>query len=120
MPVYIGGPVGRAQLMFAAFEWRKGEGLKLNHDIKPDEAPAVEVDRPLVCAFVLRRLDSGGQLESEMKQNAWLLQKPHSFSFQPEKLPETLVRHHARTRAMIQNALGSAGRPFVELAERPR
>src|SRR4051794_14799070 len=28
VPVYIGGPVGRAQLMFAAFEWRKGEGLR--------------------------------------------------------------------------------------------
>src|SRR5438552_14273082 len=29
IPVFLGGPVGRNQLMFAAFEWIKGEGLKL-------------------------------------------------------------------------------------------
>ncbi len=49
VPVFLGGPVGKNQLMFAAFEWEKGEGLKLN------------------CA---------GQLEAEMNQKAWLVQKP--------------------------------------------
>src|SRR5207249_4581616 len=26
VPVFLGGPVGKNQLMFAAFEWRKGAG----------------------------------------------------------------------------------------------
>src|SRR5947209_10147299 len=33
VPVFLGGPVGKNQLMFAAFEWQKGEGLKLNHNL---------------------------------------------------------------------------------------
>src|SRR6266566_6453636 len=28
VPVFLGGPVGKNQLMFAAFEWQKGQGLK--------------------------------------------------------------------------------------------
>src|SRR5437763_12184072 len=36
VPVFLGGPVGRNQLMFAAFEWEKGAGLKLNHNINID------------------------------------------------------------------------------------
>jgi len=27
VPVFLGGPVGKNQLMFAAFEWQKGGGL---------------------------------------------------------------------------------------------
>src|SRR5438270_8542804 len=38
VPVFLGGPVGKNQLMFAAFEWHKGEGLKLNHNVDIDEA----------------------------------------------------------------------------------
>src|SRR5213592_3267658 len=37
VPVFLGGPVGKNQLMFAAFEWQKGAGLKLNHNIAFDE-----------------------------------------------------------------------------------
>src|SRR5438876_7131623 len=33
VPVFFGGPVGKDKLMFAAFEWEKGAGLKLNHDV---------------------------------------------------------------------------------------
>jgi len=29
VPVFLGGPVGKNQLMLAAFEWKKGAGLKL-------------------------------------------------------------------------------------------
>ena len=38
VPVFLGGPVGKNQLMFAAFEWQKGgAGLKLNHNVAFDE-----------------------------------------------------------------------------------
>src|SRR6478672_431622 len=33
VPVFLGWPVGKNQLMFAAFEWQKGAGLQLNHRI---------------------------------------------------------------------------------------
>ncbi len=33
VPVFLGGPVGKNQLMFAAFEWHQSEGLKLNHNV---------------------------------------------------------------------------------------
>src|SRR5215831_21037154 len=37
VPVFLGGPVGKNQLMFAAFEWQNSTGLKLNHNIALDE-----------------------------------------------------------------------------------
>src|SRR5438128_10344464 len=39
VPVFLGGPVGKNQLMFAAFEWQKGKGLELNHNVA-FEAPS--------------------------------------------------------------------------------
>src|SRR3954463_5673027 len=38
VPVFLGGPVGKNQLMFAAFEWEDANGLRLNHNVKMDEA----------------------------------------------------------------------------------
>ena len=89
VPVFLGGPVGRNQLMFAAFEWQKGEGLKLNHHVNIDDASErIEQDPQSICAFVGYAGWSAGQLEAEMKQNAWLLQKPTRSTLRPEKLPK--------------------------------
>src|SRR5512133_2096548 len=54
VPVFLGGPVGKNQLMFAAFEWQKGAGLKLNHNVASDEPSDPHVHKNLltVCAFV--------------------------------------------------------------------
>src|SRR5438093_3362787 len=38
VPVFLGGPVGKNQLMLATFDWEKGEGLKLNHKVGLGEA----------------------------------------------------------------------------------
>ena len=43
VPVFLGGPVGKNQLMFAAFEWQKGEGLRLNHNVGVDEANELDI-----------------------------------------------------------------------------
>src|ERR1700758_5659813 len=53
VPVFLGGPVGKNQLMFAAFEWQKGAGLKLNHNVALEQASDA-AGRKLVtiCAFV--------------------------------------------------------------------
>jgi len=54
VPVFLGGPVGKNQLIFAAFEWKKGAGLKLNHNIAFDEGSDAQGRKNLVtiCAFV--------------------------------------------------------------------
>src|SRR3954454_9229080 len=54
VPVFLGGPVGKNQLMFAAFEWQKGAGLKLNHNIAFDGASDAHGHNNLltVCAFI--------------------------------------------------------------------
>src|ERR1041385_8517619 len=69
VPVFLGGPVGKNQLMFAAFEWKKGAGLKLNHNIAFDESSDAPARKNLltVCAFVGYAGWGAGQLETEVK-----------------------------------------------------
>lgn len=89
LPVFLGGPVGRNQLMFAAFEWHKGEGLKLNHNVAIDEASERVTSEPgSIRAFVGYAGWSAGQLEAEMKQKAWIAQAPTRDSLKTESLPK--------------------------------
>jgi putative transcriptional regulator len=89
VPVFLGGPVGKSQLMFAAFEWHKGEGLKLNHNVGIDEAYQLADEDPAsIRAFVGYAGWSAGQLEAEMKQKAWILQKPTRAALAPAGLPK--------------------------------
>jgi len=89
VPVFLGGPVGKNQLMFAAFEWHKGEGLKLNHNVGVDEANELAGRDPAsIRAFVGYAGWSAGQLEAEMKQKAWILQKPSRAALAPARLPK--------------------------------
>ena len=39
VPVFLGGPVGRNQLMFAAFDWQGLDSLRLNQEIALDARP---------------------------------------------------------------------------------
>jgi putative transcriptional regulator len=89
VPVLLGGPVGKNQLMFAAFEWQKGEGLKLNHNVALQQASDASVEKNLVtiCAFVGYAGWGAGQLESEVKQKAWLLQKANPSMLMLDRLP---------------------------------
>src|SRR5437588_7183886 len=89
VPVFLGGPVGKNQLMFAAFEWQKGEGLKLNHNVGIDEAhELVDEDPASIRAFVGYAGWSAGQLEAEMQQKAWILQKPTGAALALARLPK--------------------------------
>jgi putative transcriptional regulator len=89
VPVFLGGPVGKNQLMFAAFEWHQSGGLKLNHKVGSKEASdAVDQTEIItVCAFVGYAGWGAGQLESEMKQKAWLLQKANPSVLKLDRLP---------------------------------
>src|SRR5436853_5089303 len=89
VPVFLGGPVGKNQLMFAAFEWQKSKGLKLNHNAAFEAASDAAGEKNLVtiCAFVGYAGWGAGQLESELKQKAWLLQKANPSALQLDRLP---------------------------------
>ncbi len=88
VPVFLGGPVGKNQLMFAAFEWETGEGVSLNHNVDIEEAHQRLIDDPAaIRAFVGYAGWSAGQLEEEMKQKAWILQKPTRAALSAERLP---------------------------------
>ena len=89
VPVFLGGPVGKNQLMFAAFEWQHGKGLQLNHNVGIDEAhELVDRDPSAIRAFVGYAGWTAGQLEGEMKQKAWILQKPSRAALAPARLPK--------------------------------
>jgi len=89
VPVLLGGPVGKNQLMFAAFEWQKGAGLKLHHNIALDEGSDAQGHKNLltVCAFVGYAGWGAGQLESEVKQKAWVVHKANPSLLKLDGLP---------------------------------
>ena len=87
VPVFLGGPVGKNQLMFAAFEWENGAELTLNHNVGIDEANERVADDPeSIRAFVGYAGWGAGQLEEEMKQKAWLIHKPTSATLKRDRL----------------------------------
>jgi putative transcriptional regulator len=89
VPVFLGGPVGKNQLMFAAFEWQKGAGLKLNHNIALNEATDAHGQKSslTICAFVGYAGWGAGQLETEVKQKAWVIQKANPSLLKLDRLP---------------------------------
>ena len=89
VPVFLGGPVGKNQLMFAAFEWKKGDSVMLSHNVAltpPSDAPGKK-DLVTICAFVGYAGWGAGQLESEVRQKAWLLQKANRSLLKLDRLP---------------------------------
>jgi putative transcriptional regulator len=89
VPVFFGGPVGRDRLIFAALEWKKGAGLKLNHNVGIEEANERAGKNPnSVRAFVGYAGWGAGQLETEMKQNAWLVQKAERNALKLDVVPK--------------------------------
>jgi len=89
VPVFLGGPVGKNQLIIAAFEWEKGEGLNLNHNVDLLQSSKAAGQKPSsICAFVGYAGWGAGQLEAEMKQKAWLVQKPSRSVIKLDRLPK--------------------------------
>ncbi len=86
VPVFFGGPVGNNQLMLAAFEWHKGEGLKLNQQSLDGEKSFSSENASSIFAFLGYAGWSAGQLEAEMKQKSWIVQKPSRTALKSERL----------------------------------
>ena len=88
VPVFLGGPVGTNQLMFAAFDWEGRNSLSLNQNVDLEAAHQLAAnDKSAVRAFVGYAGWTAGQLENELRQNAWVLQKPDRAALKPERLP---------------------------------
>jgi putative transcriptional regulator len=89
IPVFLGGPVGNNQLILAAFEWHKGEKLKLNHNVDVEQAKlrSANNDSMPVRAFVGYAGWGAGQLDAELKQKAWIIHKASRAALKPERLP---------------------------------
>lgn len=89
IPVYLGGPVATNELMFAALDWQDGDGLTLNQNLALHESlPPNDDARRAIRAFVGYAGWTAGQLEKELEQHAWLLQKPDRAALTPERLPK--------------------------------
>jgi len=89
IPVFLGGPVGTNQLMFASFDWKNRDTLSLNQNVAIEEVYLLtDEDRSTLRAFVGYAGWSAGQLENELRQNAWVLRKPDRSVLTPERLPK--------------------------------
>lgn len=88
VPVFLGGPVGTNQLIFATLDWDRESGLSLNAHVNLDQVDQLaEEDRSALRAFVGYAGWTAGQLEDELRQNAWVVQKPDRTALTPERLP---------------------------------
>jgi putative transcriptional regulator len=88
VPVFLGGPVATNQLMFAAFDWEGRNSLSLNQNVDLEAAHQLAAnDKSALRAFVGYAGWTAGQLENELRQNAWVLQKPNRAALKPERLP---------------------------------
>ena len=89
IPVFVGGPVGMDQLVFASFQWHATtQVLECHHHLVIDEAKkAAQDDHVIVRAFIGYAGWSKGQLEGELAQRAWLVQKPDPTVLELERCP---------------------------------
>lgn len=109
VPVFLGGPVGRDQLTFAAFEWDgENESLHLRTHLLIDEARELaEADLGSIRAFLGYAGWSQGQLEKELSQKAWLVQKPDRDVLDMDKCKElwpTIMREQGPWFRLLASA----------------
>ncbi len=76
VPVFIGGPVSRQNLILAAWKWVEASGIfKLYFGISADKAQIMLANEPdlVVRGFLGYAGWTRGQIESEVKQDAWVV-----------------------------------------------
>lgn len=89
VPVLLGGPVSRDQLIFASFQWHSENNLlECRHHIGVEEAESLlEEEAIVVRAFVGYAGWGKGQLEGELAQHAWLVRKPEPDILDVDRCP---------------------------------
>jgi len=76
LPVFFGGPVAPDQLMFAFFQWAEDALLVRTHLLLDEARELAAGGEGIVRAYVGYAGWSRGQLEGELEQKAWLVQRP--------------------------------------------
>ena len=89
VPVFVGGPVAMDQLVFASFKWHsETQVLECQHHLVIDAATEAARDEAVIVrAFVGYAGWSKGQLEGELAQRAWLVQKPDPTVLELDRCP---------------------------------
>jgi putative transcriptional regulator len=87
VPVFFGGPVASDQLLFACFRWNaKRQAVECeSHLLIEQVEEVVETDFSAVRAFVGYAGWSSGQLEAEVAQKAWVVEKARRDILDAEK-----------------------------------
>lgn len=88
VPVLLGGPVGRDQLIFAAFTWHAAtQRMECKHHLGIEEAEELlrKESAAVVRAFVGYAGWGQGQLEAEIVQSAWMVRLADQEFLQPDK-----------------------------------
>lgn len=76
VPVYFGGPVNEDQMILAAWRWVPEDGIfRLYFGISPEKAESMLFSEPGIQlrGFAGYSGWSGGQLEGELAENAWIV-----------------------------------------------
>lgn len=76
IPVFEGGPVENDQVLLAAWRWRSAEGaFEMYFGVAPEMVKKLRAEDPEmeVRAYLGYSGWSGGQLETEIEQDAWLI-----------------------------------------------
>ncbi len=106
--LFQGGPVQPEQMLLAAWQARS-DGFRLHFGIEPDKAAQLLTeDGTQVRAFLGYSGWSAGQLENEMKHNAWII----------SDVPEDLLAL-AADDALWRTVLGRVGAEWRLLADEP-
>lgn len=77
IPVYVGGPVSTEHLTFGSLGWSEADNsLQYSTHLSAPQAAAYRSEGFSVRAFVGYAGWGEGQLESELKQNTWIIRQP--------------------------------------------
>ena len=87
VPVFVGGPVNSEQMTFSSIRWSpEDNSFDYQAHLSAKEANQRLLEGFIVRAFVGYAGWSEGQLESELKQRAWITHKPEACVLETEDL----------------------------------
>ena len=109
IPVFVGGPVAQDQLTFALFLWdeKKQSVICRSHLVIDEARELARSNTKLVRAFIGYSGWNKGQLEAELDEKAWLVQKPDPDILDLEKCQvmwQTIMREQGAWFRLLAGA----------------